>query len=164
MQLGSLHSRVFHLRKDAFQVSQVVLFHHIVSSFFDLFYHLLLSLLLMGLFRCDCPARGIESRVLCQLSYAPTGCIMLLAARDYPIIPLRSSHSFIRVCICVCRTRRSLSESTASRGPISFNSMDTCTGSLLATAGRRGMRFSSAGIAPLDDTLSVSCSCSCLYS
>src|SRR5258708_8153254 len=30
-----------------------------VSSFFDLFYHLLLfSFLLMSLFRCDCPGRG----------------------------------------------------------------------------------------------------------
>ena len=49
MQPGSLHARVFHLRKKAFQISQVVLFHHLVSSFFDLFYHLLiLSSLLMG--------------------------------------------------------------------------------------------------------------------
>src|SRR5450631_2894917 len=59
MQPGSLHSRVFHVRKQAFQISQVVLFHHLVSSFFDLFYHLLvLSSLLMGLFRCGCPGQS----------------------------------------------------------------------------------------------------------
>src|SRR5450631_1438305 len=61
MQPGSLHSRIFHLRKKAFQISQVVLFHHLVSSFFDLFYHLLvLSSLLMGLFRCDCPVSYLK--------------------------------------------------------------------------------------------------------
>jgi len=41
MPLGSLHPRVFHLRKQAFQISSVVLLHLLASRFFGLFYHLL---------------------------------------------------------------------------------------------------------------------------
>src|SRR6266567_8479342 len=67
MQLASLQARVFHLRKKAFQISSVVLFHRGVSCFFDLFYHLLVSVfLLMGLFRCDCPAFNATRAVTIQ--------------------------------------------------------------------------------------------------
>jgi hypothetical protein len=62
MKLGSFYSRVFHLRKNAFKVSQVVFFHPLASSFFDLFYHLpIISFLRMSLFRCDCPADGPQT-------------------------------------------------------------------------------------------------------
>src|SRR5712691_7128369 len=44
------------------RISSVVLFHHLVSRFFDLVYHLLvLSFLWMGLFRCDCPVIFAQS-------------------------------------------------------------------------------------------------------
>jgi hypothetical protein len=75
MQLGSLHARVFHLRKKAFQILSVVLFHIVLSSFFDLFYHLfILVLLCMGLCRCDCPALWI---VLVTWTVSPLVLVVL---------------------------------------------------------------------------------------